>query len=262
MRLKSFIAITAFFLITLPSLSFASKKREIIIGFGGGYSLALQGKMKYEYDFPKEIYFKEKVSMKHSLSANIQYYFTSMWGLQLEFSQQKGRYFSHLEWYGKFFPNPFPPPEYFYTEINHIEKPYRETWSLSSITLSVFIVWRRSPNQRIYPYASAGGGIYILSGDEKRIRQRWRLGIKKLREKIKIGAGLKYRLSARWGLNLRIFVETYWRRSVGYGERLYIGSDQFDFELYLLLKEIARVGEVIEKTFSSGGIDISLEFKL
>lgn len=83
MKIKSLIA--AFLLIILSSLSFAVKKREIIIGFGGGYSLALQGTLQYEYNYPKLIYFKEKGKMKHSLSANVQYYFTPTWGLQLEF---------------------------------------------------------------------------------------------------------------------------------------------------------------------------------
>ena len=59
MKIKPLIA--AFLLIILPSLSFAAKKREIIIGFGGGYSLALQATLYEEkYDFPKLIYFKEK----------------------------------------------------------------------------------------------------------------------------------------------------------------------------------------------------------
>ncbi len=254
MKIKSLIA--AFLLIILSSLSFAVKKREIIIGFGGGYSLSLQGTLhKDEYDWPQLLYFKEQGKMKHSLSANIQYYFTPMLGLQLEFSQQKGSYFSHLEWYGKEIGNDI-------YEINHIEEPYWETWSLSSLTLSALITWRRSPNQKIYPYISAGGGIYIFSADKERVLYRWRLGSKKWREKIRIGGGLKYRISGRLGLNLRIFGETIFRRSVGYGQTLYIGPDQFDFESYLYMKEIYRVGRVLDKTFSYGGFDVSLEFRL
>ncbi len=256
MKLK--LPLAAYLLISLSCLSFAAKKREIIIGFGGGYSLTLQGTLKeYEYDYPQLIYFKEKGKLKHSLSANIQYFFTPRWGLQVEFSHQKGSYFSHLEWYGK----AVREGEYIY-EINHIEKPYSETWSLSSLMMSALFTWRRSPKQKIYPYASVGGGIYILSADEKLILQRWRLGIKKWREKIKIGAGLKYRINGRIGLNLRIFGETIWRRSVGHGQSLYVGPDQFDFELFFYTKEIARVGRVVDKTFAYGGFDISLEFRL
>lgn len=254
MKLKPLIA--AFLLIGLPSLSFAAKKREIIIGFGGGYSLALQGTLReYEYDYPLLIYFKEKGKLEHSLSANVQCFFTPTLGLQLEFNQQKGSYFSHLEWYGK------DLGEYIY-KINHIEEPYWETWSLSSLTISALIAWRRSPRQKIYPYISAGGGIYIFSADEERVLHRWRLGGKKWREMIKIGAGLKYLINGRLGLNLRVFGEIIYRRSVGHGQTLYIGADQFDFEFFFYEKEIARVGKVIDRTFSYGGFDISLEFRL
>jgi hypothetical protein len=254
MKLKPLIA--AFLLTTLPSISFAVQKREIIIGFGGGYSIALDRTLReYEYDYPLLIYFKEKGKLEHSLSADIQYYFTPMWGLQLEFTQQKGRYFSHLEWYGQ------DMGDYIYP-INHIEEPYWERWTLSSLTLSALIAWKRSSNQKIFPYASLGGGIYVFSADNERVMYRWRLGGKKWREKIKIGAGLKYRLNKRLGLNLRIFAETILRRSVGYGNVLYIGPHQFDFESYLYMKEVYRVGRVLVKTFSYGGFDIRLEFKL
>lgn len=255
MKLKPFIAL--FLLTTLSSLSFAAPKKEIILGFGGGYSLALDRTLReYEYDWSQLLYFKEKGKMKYSFSGNVQYYFTPRWGLQLELSQQKGSYFSHLEWYAGICWDGV------IREINHIEEPYWETWSLSSLSLSAIFVWRRSLKQKIYPYLSAGGGIYIFSADKERVLYRWRLGGKKWREKIRISGGLKYQLGGRLALNLRIFGETIFRRSVGYGGVLDVGPEQFDADLYLFNKEIYRVGKVLDKTFSYGGFDICLEFRL
>jgi len=68
----------AILLITLPSVSLASKKKEIILGFGAGYSLALDATLqKIEYDFSEqdEFYFQEQGRMKHRLSFNVQYFF-------------------------------------------------------------------------------------------------------------------------------------------------------------------------------------------
>lgn len=255
MKPKSAITIIVSLLI-LPALSLGSKKREIILGFGGGYSLPIDATLKsYEYNFPNLLYFKEQGKMEHCLSANVQYFFNRKLGLQLEFSHQKASYFSHLEWYGR-----LQGDEIF--EINHIEEPYWKTWKLSSLTLSLLFAWRHHQSQRMYPYASIGIGLYFLNANKELVLNRWRLGPKKNGSKAKLGGGLKYRLSSKLMLNLKIFAETTYRRRADYGELLYVGSEQFDFYYYLIENKIARVGQVIVKTFSYGGIDLSLEFRL
>lgn len=266
MKFKSITA--AALLIILPSLCHSSGKKEIYLGFGAGYSLALTGALRYEYDFPNEIYFKEKGNMKHCLNINVQYFFSRRLGLQLELGHQKASYFSHLEWYGVWVPDgiPDPPPldpaDDIYTEINHIEDPYWETCSLSSLTVSLIWAGRRYLDKKIYPYAFAGVGLYILNGDKDRVLDRWRLGIKKWNEKIKIGGGLKYRLSSELGLNLRIFGETIRRRSLGERYTLYVGPEQFDYLYYKYENKIGRTGKVLVNTFTYVGIDLSLEFRL
>ena len=260
----------AILLITLPSVSLASKKKEIILGFGAGYSLALDAIFqKIEYDFSEqdEFYFQEQGRMKHRFSFNVQYFFNKQWGIQLEFSQQKASYFSHLEWYGKWVPTGKPPPapSREYIEINHIEEPYWENWNLTSLTLSLLIAGRRYLNQKLYPYLSVGAGLYFLSADEELVLNRWRLGPKKRGRKLKIGGGFKYRLSSKLGLNLRIFAETIRRREGGYRESLWVGLDQFNLDIYLDEGKIVRYdyrGKVFENTFTYGGIELSLEFKL
>jgi len=268
MKLKPLMA--AILLVTLPSVSLASKKKEIILSFGAGYSMALDAtfqEMVYDFSASDEFYFKEKGRMKQRFSFNIQYFFNIRWGLKLEFSQQKASYFSHLEWYGKWVPTGKPPPapSREYIEINHIEEPYWENWNLTSLTLSLLIAGRRYLNQKLYPYLSVGTGLYFLNADEELVLNRWRLGPKKRGEKLMIGGGFKYWLSSKLGLNLRIFAETIRRREGGYRESLWVGLDQFDYQSYLDEEKIVRYdygGKVFVSTFTYGGIELSLEFKL
>jgi len=86
MKLKPLII--ALLLVFLPSLSLASKKKVIILGFGAGYSLAIDATFQeivYDFSAQDEFYFKEKGRMKHCLNFNIQYFFSNRWGIQLEF---------------------------------------------------------------------------------------------------------------------------------------------------------------------------------
>ena len=108
MRLRSFI-ITAL-IVFLPLTSFASPKKEIILGFGLGYSGSIDAILQeWEYDFTgrNEMYFKEKGEMKNNLSVYAQYFFTHKYGLELEFRQENASYFSHLEWFGRWIPDPW-----------------------------------------------------------------------------------------------------------------------------------------------------------
>jgi hypothetical protein len=193
--------------------------------------------------------------MEYCLGANVQYFFNREFGLQLEFSHQKASYFSHLEWYGI-------ESETGIIEINHIEEPYWKTWKLSSLTLSLLKVWRRNPDQRIFPYVFGGFGLYLISADKEMVLNRWRLGPKKAGTKVKLGGGLKYRIGAKLMLNLKIFGENFYRRTVGYERSVYVGPDQFDSYYFLTANKITRMGEAIMKTFSCAGIDLSLELRL
>lgn len=193
--------------------------------------------------------------MEHCLSANVQYFFNREFGVQLEFSHQKASYFSHLEWYGIQLDTGI-------IEINHIEEPYWKTWKLSSLTLSLLKVWRRNPNQRIFPYILGGFGLYLINADKEMVLNRWRLGPKKTGTKLKLGGGLKYRIGAKLMLNLKIFGENIYRRTVGDERGLYVGPEQFDSNYYLITSKINRMGRAITKTFSCAGIDLSLELRL
>lgn len=268
MKLKPLIV--AILLVFLPSLSLASKKKVIILGFGAGYSLAIDEtfqEMVYDFSKADEFYFKEKGRMKHCLNFNVQYFFSNRWGIQLEFSHQEASYFSHLEWYGKWIPSTKDPPIPLreYLEINHIEDPYWENWSLSSFTLSLLFAGRRYFTQKLYPYLSIGTGLYFLNADEELVLNRWRLNARKRGSKLKIGGGFKYRLSSKLGLNLRIFAEMI-RRSMISSHKvfLWVGPDQFNLDIYLDEGKIVRYGygKVFETTFTFGGIELSLEFRL
>ena len=50
----------------------------------------------------------------------------------------------------------------------------------------------------------------------------------------------------------------------GYKESLWVGPDQFDYQSYLDEGKIVRYGyeKVFVSTFTYGGIELSLEFKL
>lgn len=266
MKLKALI-LFIFLLLILPSFILAAKKREIILSFGAGYSMGLDSAARrFELDYrdepPTLIYFKENSGMKDSLNFNLQCFLTKNLGLQLELSRQKASYFCHLEWYGKWIdaPTPEDPGRQVYIEINHIEEPYRKPWTVSSATLSVLFAQRHSGSQRMYPYFFAGVGFYLLSGDEDLVLNRFRYGPKKMNTKIKFGAGLKYRLNQKLGLNLRTFCDACRRYRTS--SRYFVGADQFDFYWYMSEEKIGRIGAAIVPSLSYLGIDLSLEFWL
>jgi len=262
MRIRRYL----FFLVSLLifcQLCTASIKREVILSFGGGYSLSFDPVFsKTEIFYRDEIYFKEKARMKQSFNLNLQYFFHLKLGAQLELSHQQANYFSHLEWYGQWVRDWSSPTGYRYIEINHIEEPYWEKWSISSIGLYVISPWRKHVNQRLYPYISGGVGLYLLSGDDNRVLSRFRLGPRKTQTKYKISIGLKYRLGTKMNLNFRFFGETIKRYRRSYIYDIYDGPEQFDLDWYLIEGKIARAGGALIPSYSYGGIDISLEFKL
>mgnify|MGYP001055322937 CR=1 FL=1 len=262
MKIKHSLFILISLLILCP-LCIAAKKREIILSFGGGYSLGLDPALnKNEILYEDEIYFKEQARMKQCLNLNLQYFPNPRMGFQLELSHQQASYFSHLEWYGQWVEDRSSPTGYSYIEVNHIEEPYREQWSISSVGLSVIAPLRRRIDQRLYPYISGGAGFYLLSGDKDRLLNRFRLGPKKTQIKYKISGGLKYRLGSKMNLNFRIFGEMIKRYRRGYLFVPYNGPEQFDLEWYLSEGKIGRVGMAIVGTYAYGGIDLNLEFKL
>jgi opacity protein-like surface antigen len=262
MKIKRFLFFFVSFLILCP-LCTAAIKREIILSIGGGYSLSFDSVFnKNEIFYTDQIYFKEKARMKQSFNLNLQYFFNVKLGAQLELNHQEASYFSHLEWYGLRVEDWSSPTGYRYIEINHIEEPYWERWSISSIGLSVISPWRKYVDQRLYPYISGGVGLYLLSGDEDRVLSRFRLGPRKTQTKYKISGGLKYTLNSKLNLNLRIFCEMIRRYGRASVYSIYNGPEQFDVEWYLSEGKIARVGRALIPSYSYGGIDISLEFKL
>ncbi len=163
------------FLLMAPSLSHAAKKRgPIILGIGGGYSFLIDpGLRNYEVYHPQYIYFSEQLSLRNNFHFYAQYFPWHGFGFQLEFDHQRAKYNSDLKWYGH------PTPEGKIIKINHIEEPYAEYWSLSSITASILYVLNLETNLRLRPYISAGFGYYFFSGDEERFCTDRGLGPKK-----------------------------------------------------------------------------------
>ncbi len=266
MRLRSFI--TTALIVLLPLTSFASTKKEIILGFGLGYSGALDSTLiEWEYDFTErnEMYFKEKGEMKNNKSVYAQYFFTHRLGLELEFRQQNASYFSHLEWFGRWIPDPLSPNVESYMAINHIEEPYWKDWSLSSLTLCFVYAQRQYLKQRFYLHLFAGFGFYFINADEDLVLNRWKLGPKKSRECMKLGGGLKYRFGSKLTLNLKVFGEFLVRgKMLGSTNKLYVGYDQFDLIIYMEENKIVRSGyrNIFARSFTYGGINLSLEFRL
>ncbi|MDH4257660.1 MAG: outer membrane beta-barrel protein, partial [Candidatus Aminicenantes bacterium] len=216
MKLRLFLA-AALLALVLPSY-LASQQKEVIIGTGGGYSLSLDAAASpWEIDWaPGEIYFKEHMKLKESFSFNVQYFFNKEIGLQLEFHHQKASYFSQLEWYGLYI-------ESFYIDIDHIEEPYTKPWSISSLSVSLFIAKRQYFNQKVFPYAFVGAGLYFLEGDREFVLSRFRLGPRKTGELFKLGGGFKYRLNRFLLLNFRFFGQSIWRKEARYRSSLYGG---------------------------------------
>jgi len=264
MRLKSFL--TAALIVFFPLISLASTKKEIILGFGIGYSGSLDATLQeWEYDYTEhnELYFKERGKMKNNLSFYAQYFFTHKFGLELEFRRQNASYFSHLEWYGRWIFYPLAPEGESYTAINHIEKPYWKDWSVSSLTLCFIYAYRQYTGQKLYPYISVGLGFHFLSADQELVLNRWKLGPKKSGECVKFGVGLRYRFTSKLALNLKVFGESL-LRGLRYQGTTYVGHDQFNFYVYMETNEVVRSWHrnLTVRAFTHCGINLSLEFRL
>ena len=254
MKTRLFLA-AALLAFVLPSY-LASQQKEFIVGIGAGYSLSLDAAVSpWEINWaPGEIYFKEHMKLKNSFSINVQYFFNKEIGLQLEFHHQKASYFCLLEWYGLYI-------ESTYIDIDHIEEPYTKPWSLSSLNVTLFVAKRRYFDQKIFPYAFVGAGLYFLEGDREFVLDRFRLGPRKTGELLKLGGGFKYRLNSFLLLNVRFLGQSIWRKEARYRSSLYAGALQFDPDRYFATGEIARVSTAWIKTFTFLGAELSLEFR-
>lgn len=245
-----------FFLTVVPSLSYAAKKRgPIILGIGGGYSFFLDSGLRtYEVYHPKLIYLSEQLNMRNNFNFHVQYFPWHGFGFQLEFDHQRSSYNSDLKWYGHLTPNGK------IIEINHIEEPYKETWSMSSVTASILYALTLRYNVKIRPYISAGIGYYFASGDEERFYYKSRLGPEKSGNLVKLGLGVKYQITPKIGINFKGVGGTVWRREYGYGEIMYVGPEQFDIEIYAKAGKIVRLEKLFVNSFTYLGIILSLEY--
>ncbi len=245
-----------FSLAVLPSHSLAEKKRgPIILGIGGGYSFFLDsGLRSYEVYHPKLIYFSEQVDLRNNWHFHIQYFPWRGFGFQLEFDHQRAGYKSDLQWYGT------TGPDKKFIEIGIIEEPYKETWSMSSITASILYALTLRHNEKLRPYISAGLGYYFTSGDEDRFYYRTRLGSEKNGNLAKIGLGVKYQINPKIGINFSGVGATIWRREYGFSEITYVGADQFDYEIYKKTGKIVRKENLLVNSFTFLGIVLSLEY--
>ena len=246
-----------FVLAILPHYSLASKRGPIILGIGGGYSFFLDsGLRSYEIYRSKLIYFSEQLNLANNFNLYIQYYPWRGFGFQLEFDHQKANYYSDLKWYG------YLASDGKIIEINHIEEPYKETWSLSSITASILYTLTLRQNEKISPYISAGIGYYFSSGDDERFYYKTRLGPEKSGNLVKLGLGVKYQITPKIAINFKGVGATAWRREYGFGEIMYVGSDQFDYEIYAMTGKIVRRETLLVNSFTYLGIILSLEYTL
>ena len=265
MKLIVFRVLVVLFM--FPVICFSLNKKRLVLGFGGGYSFSLDATLDNRiYNFPnRQIIFEEEGKLKHSFSLNVQYHFSQMIGLQLEYSQQKASYFSHLKWYGLWLGrgNDINNPGD-YTPINHFEEPYRESWGINAFTLSLLFNYPQSYRQKIIPYISAGIGYHFLTGDQELVLDRFRLAPKKSGGSVKIGLGFKYWFSSKIGLNLMLFVHGLRRPNRFTGlhsnDVLYIGPRQFDLDAYFEQNRILRIPDVWESSFSYIGLSFGLEF--
>jgi hypothetical protein len=81
---------------------------------------------------------------------------------------------------------------------------------------------------------------------------------------MKIGGGIKYRLSRSLRLNVRIYGEAIWNQAAsrrGTGS-LYAGTLQFSSRAYIDEGRIVRNVESLVRSFVYLGMDINLEFTL
>jgi hypothetical protein len=240
------------------SVSSAENKRgPIIFGIGACYSFFLDSGLKsYEVYHPKLIYFSEQLNLKNNFHFYVQYFPWYGFGFQLGFAHQKASYNSDLKWYG------YRAPKGRIIEINHIEEPYKENWSISCITASILYVLILRQNEKIRPFVSAGIGFYFSSGDEELFYDRTRLGPDKSGGMVNLGLGLKFQLSSKIGINLRAIGGTVWRDSYGFNEILYLGPDQFDYSIYVETGKIVRHERLLVNSFTYMGIALSLEFTI
>ena len=245
-----------FFLVIVPSLSFAAKKRgPIILGIGGGYSFFIDSGLRtYEVYHPKLIYLSEQLNMRNNFNFHVQYFPWRGFGFQLEFDHQKVGYNSDLKWYGHL------APDGEIIEINHIEEPYKETWSFSSITASILYVLTLRYDEKIRPYISAGIGYYFTNGNEEWFYYKSRLGSEKSGNLVKLGLGVKYKITPKIGINFRGVGATVWRREYGFSEILYRGPEQFDYLIYAETGKIIRIERLLINSFTYMGIILSLEY--
>jgi len=253
----NFVILLFSLFLAAPSFTLAAAKRPVILGLGGGYSFILDTNLSsYEVYYPKLIYFSEKLSLKQNLNLNLQYFPWRGFGFQLEFDQQEGSYSSDLKWYGYPTDDPFNP----IVEINHLEEPYRENWSVSSIVFSVIYVLNFESQVKLRPYISAGVGFHFLSGDQERFKDRTRLGPDKSGHLVKLGLGIKYRITPKIGINFRGIGMTIWRKEYGFRNILDFGPKQFYYETYALAGRIIRQEDYLVNSFSYLGIVVSLEY--
>ena len=244
-----------FVLAILPHYSLASKRGPIILGIGGGYSFFLDsGLRSYEIYHPRLISLSEQLNLSNNFNLYVQYFPWRGFGFQLEFDHQRANYHSDLKWYGHQAPNGK------IIEINHIEEPYKESWSLSSITASILYTLTLRQNEKIRPYISAGIGYYFSNGDDERFYNRTRLGPEKSGNLVKLGLGIKYQLTPKIAINFKGVGGTFWRREYGYGELMYLGPEQFDIEIYAETSKIVRREILLINSFTYLGIILSLEY--
>lgn len=257
-RRSVFPLLTLLILFFVPSLSRAEKRRgPIVLGVGVGYSFFLDsGLSSYEVYHTRLIYFSEQLSLKNNINLYAQYFPWRGFGFQLEFDHQIGGYHSDLDWYGHL------ASDGRIIEIGHIEEPYKERWTISSITASILYALILNQNGGIRPYISAGAGLYFSHGDDERFYQRTRLGPKKSGSQVKLGLGVKYRITSTVGINLKGVAGTVWRRGSGWGNTVYFGPEQFDYDLYAKTGKIVRRDILIARTYSYLGIMMGLEFTL
>lgn len=256
-RLGILFIFMLFFFSILPYHSLAAKRGPIILGIGCGYSFFLDsGLRSYEVYHPRLIYFSEQLNLSQNVNFHVQYFPWRGFGFQLEYDYQRASYHSDLKWYGH------PAPDGKIIEINHIEEPYKETWSLSSVTVSILYALTLRQNAKIRPYISAGIGYYFAGGDEERFYHRTRLGPEKGGRLIKLGLGFKYQITPKIGINFGGIGCTIWRREYGFSEILYRGPEQFDIEVYGITGEIVRVEKLLVNSFTYMGIVLGLEFTL
>ena len=254
---RLFLTFVFFFSAVLLPPSFAAKRGPIIIGAGAGYSFFLDsGLRSYEIYHPRLIYFSEQLDLKHNINCYAQYFPWLGFGFQFEFDHQEGGYRSDWKWYG------YCKPDGEIIEIDHIEEPFKENWSLSSLAVSVLYVLNLRRHEKVRPYISAGVGYYFSSGDKELFFDRSRLGPKKSGNLIKLGLGVKCQITPDIGLNIRGVGSTIWRREYGYGEILYMGPDQFDIDIYMGTGQLVRQGSLIAGSFTFLGVVLSLEYTI